>query len=478
MATARRTHIAPTTGLQILIPRSFLFVAILSVVVAVSAWAQEPEPPESNHTLGFEAKVHYRDSDEARFGVRFPFSPSMLPVGQSQGFLETVEPGTHFEASTVTLWYKGTWDEAWGGGVATKIKVDLIDRYDRNPTSTDDEWDVDEAWLRWGPETEPGNLPDYGFTAYLKLGKFPKFERQDDRHLESYGLVTTAFNRMEDIGIEIGSDLGRFFYTKVSYTEGNPLFLRDPNALAGDNGIPELLQPNPNPELKTGIAIPYDADVAIDDVGFEEPEIGVALGARMGDDAGFWNLDVMAFLYSRDLADTREFEGSFYGGDLDLLLGPLNAFPFAVRNRTKEEIGLNVWLYAGGLSIFGQYVDQDLGGLSRDGFEIEVAYDWELPWAGTLFGRQLFPFVAPAIRYSELNPDFPLVDPSLPPITPSPAFNWDWQKLDLGIRLGILTGLDLTVEYAENEFVRAGQKESADELMATLRFDWDWSPGQ
>ena len=32
----------------------------------------------------------------------------------------------------------------------------------------------------------------------------PKFERQNDRHLESYGLVSTAFNRFEDFGVEAG----------------------------------------------------------------------------------------------------------------------------------------------------------------------------------------------------------------------------------------------------------------------------------
>lgn len=454
---------------------SILGTLLLGQAAPVAAQAfDEPEQKDPKHAFGVEAKVHYRDTDEAKFAVNFPFSPQMLPVGQTQGFIEAVEPGSHFEASTVTLWYKGNWEDAMGGGLATKVKIDLIDRYDRNPTSTDDEWDVDEAWLRWGPETEPG-MSHNGMTAYLKLGKFPKFERQDDRHLESYGLVSTTFNRMEDVGIEIGADLGGVFYTKASYTEGNGLYLRDPNALAGDNGIPELLTLNPDPELKSGIVIPYDADVAVDDVSFDDPEIGVGLGMRFGGEAGYWNLDVMAFAYRRDLSDTREFDGSFYGGDLDLLFGPLSAgptsrpFSFAVTNRTKEEVGLNVWYYAGGLSLFAQYVDQDLGGMSRDGLEVELAYDWELPWTGTLFGRQLFPFIAPAIRYSELNSDIVLINP---PVTPSPSFMWDWQKLDIGVRLGILTGFDLTFEYADNEFVRAGQKESADELLATFRFNW------
>lgn len=468
------------TGALLLAP---LLFSQLSPRAAQAQAFEEPAQVEPNHSFGVEAKVHYRDTEEAKFGVNFPFGADNLPVGQSQGFLEAVDPGSHFETGALTLWYKGKWDEAWGGGLATKVKVDLIDRHDRNPTSTGDEWDIDELWLRWGPQTEPG-MPHEGSTAYAKLGKFPKFERQNDRHLESYGLVSTAFNRMEDIGLEIGADWGSVFYTKASYTEGNPLYLRDPNSLAGDNGIPVLLTKNPNPDLKSGIAIPYDADLRIDDITFDNPETGVGIGARFGEPTGAWNLDILAFAYRRDLADTRIFDGSFYGGDLDLLFGPFSKSPtkrpfsFAVTTRTKEELGLNIWFYAGGLSVFGQYVDQDLGGMSRDGFEVELAYEFELPWAGTAFGRQLFPFLAPAIRYSELNPNFPSTNVNANgPVTPSPSFGWEWQKLDVGVRVGILTGLDLTLEYSDNEFVRKGKSESADELLATLRFNWDWSPG-
>lgn len=427
---------------------------------------EEPEEPP-RYRFGFEVKGHWRDSDAARFPSPFPFRPDQVPTGQSRVFLETVEAGGHIELSVVSLWLEARW-RPW---LAAKVKLDLVDRHDRNPTSGDTEYDVDEAWLRFGRETEPGKLPERGWSSYLKLGKFPKAERQDDRHLESYGLLGTAFNRFEDVGAEAGVDLGRRLYLKASFTQGNPLFFRDPNALAGDNGI-DLFSgavANPLPALKSGILIFYDTDV--EDLDFGNPEFGLALGARFGGDSGRWNADVMAWAYGRDLADSVDLAGTFYGGDLDLLLGPGNAFPSPITSDEKTEWGANVWLYAGAFTVFGQLVEQDLAGLRRDGIEAEVSYAFDLPYLAGAFGRQLFSFVAPAVRYSRLDPQF-----RTHPQFPAPSVFWDWEKLDLGLRLGLVDGLlDLTLEWNDNTFVRAGRDESADEFLATVRWEMDWA---
>ena len=45
-------------------------------------------------------------------------------------------------------------DATWGELLAAHAKIDAIDLYDRNPTSGDKELDVDEAWIRFGRETE------------------------------------------------------------------------------------------------------------------------------------------------------------------------------------------------------------------------------------------------------------------------------------------------------------------------------------
>jgi hypothetical protein len=298
------------------------------------------------------------------------------------------------------------------------------------------------------------------------VGKFGKFERQDDRHLESYGLVATSFNRFEDAGVELGADLGRHLYLKASVTQGNPVFLRDPNALAGDNGTDALLRPPPNnrPELGTGVVILYDAEVEDLDVD-GDPELGAGLGGRFGNDAGD-GLDFLVWGYRRKLAPTVELEGTFYGGDLDLLDGPFGLAPLPVEGDDKREVGANFWLYWRGLSLFAQYVDQDLGGLPRIGFEAELAWRFELPLVASLGGQQLFPAIAPAVRWSRLDNDF-----RNPPNAVAPSLGWDWEKLDLGVRLGIVRGVDLTLERAAHDFILgSGAHRDNDEYLATLRW--------
>lgn len=444
-------------------------VVLFSLCLAVSATAQEGEEEASGGEAeslgprfhwGLEAKANYRQSDENRFAVRF------APIPPNSRFQETVSPGSHFELSNLTLLL----DADWGDGLAAHGKIDFIDLHERNPTSSDKKVDVDEAWIRFGVETQPATLaPRSGVS--LKIGKLPHFERQNDRHLESYGLVSTAFNRLEDAGAELGVSLGRHVYAKFSATQGNPVFMRDPNALAGDNGTPELLRANPDPQLGSGIVILYDAE--IEDLDLDgDLELGGGLGVRFADEAGRNGLDVLAWAYQRTLAETVVLEGTFYGGDLDLLNGPVlpgvtGNFSLPIRGDEKKEVGGNVWLYWGGLSVFGQYVDQELAGLPRTGLEAEVAWRFELPLWIAVGERQLFPWIAPAVRWSKLDNDFG----NPPDGTPAPSLTWDWEKIDAGVRLGIFQGIDLTVEYADNRFILGnGAKRENNELLATLRW--------
>ncbi len=422
------------------------------------AQAQESPAEESGweHQFGLEVRANYRRSDDNIF--KTPFTIQGSPV-----FEETVDPGNHYEVSDATLFA----DVSRGDLFTLHGKLDLIDLYDRNPTSTGQKADIDEAWVRFGREPEPATLaPKSG--VYLKLGKIPKFERQDDRHLQSYGLVSTAFNRFEETGAEMGFHLGRHLYLKVRGAFGNPVFLRDPNALAGDNGTPGRRTPVPTGDLNSGIPILYNAHFANFNVDGKF-ETGVGLGWRMADEAGRNGLDVLGWWNERKLADSVKIHGTFYGGDLDILNGPEVGLPlsdvsYPITNDRKREAGGNVWLYLGGFSFFGQYVDQDLAGLPRTGWEAEAAWRFDLPLVWGVAGRQLFPSIAPAVRYSTLDNHF-----RNPRMTPSPSFAWDWEKTDAGLRLGLIPGLDLTVEYAKNVFILAsGAKRNNNEWLTTL----------
>ena len=424
--------------------------------------APAADPNAFRARFGFEGKAHYRDSENLRFPSPFPFPPEFLPPGATQGFLETVNEGQHFELSVLTLFV----DASWGPNIAAHAKVDFIDLYDRNPTSSDKEIDVDELWVRFG--SDPAVLSER-FGLYVKAGKFGHFERQNDRHAESYGLVATAFNRFEDQGLEVGAEFGRHFFVVGSLTQGNPVFFRDPNALAGDNGTPAIdpsLHTNPVPELQSGFPILYDAEVEDLDVD-GDLEVGYGLGLRFGEPGSGREVKLLGWAYQRQLAETVSLNGTFYGGDLDLLNGPADIFGLPIQGDDKEEVGANLWIYLGGLSFFGQYVEQEIAGMDRTGYEGEVAWRFDLPLAWAAGGRQLFPYFQPVVRYSFLEPEFAGGSPRFP----SPSVRWEWSKLDYGLRLGIIEGVDLTLEFADNEMTLAnGRKLSNDELLTPLRF--------
>ncbi len=105
--------------------------------------------------------------------------------------------------------------------------------------------------------------------------------------------------------------------------------------------------------------------------------------------------------------------------------------------------------------------------MTRTGYEGEVAWRFELPLVWAVAGRQLFPSIAPAVRYSRLDPDFDGGGPY-----PAPSVRWEWTKLDAGLRVGIVDGFDATVEYADHEFFipTLGRNGTNNELLVTLRF--------
>ncbi|HVT43753.1 MAG TPA: hypothetical protein VMT00_05135 [Thermoanaerobaculia bacterium] len=404
-----------------------------------------------------ELRANIRDSNQERFALRFPFPPEFLPPGQTTGFMETVDGGRTAEVSLASLIFDLEYRSLFGA----RARIDAVDLYSRNPTSEDRKVDLEELWLRFGEMPERLELPG-GTSLFLLMGKAPKMERQPVRLLESYGVTSTSFNRFNDVQFQLGGSFGRHLYWRSQYSSGNPLFFRDTNALAGDNGIRELLQPFPNPELKSGFPILYDAEV--EDYFFEtdNPELGFGLGYRWASDDGSRGFDVIVYDYRRDLAETVDLRGTFYGGDLDLLDGAFG-ISLPIEGNRKRETGMRVYAEWNRLTAIGQYVDQTVAGLDRDSFEVELGYDVQLQIGPRVRGGALISSVQPAVRYSRLTNHF-----RGPPTFVAPSVWWDWIKIDAGIRIGILDSLDVTIEYAHHD-VDSPVKLELDETLVTLR---------
>jgi hypothetical protein len=198
--------------------------------------------------LSGELKANARWSEDDRFPLAFPFPPDFVPVGEPNVALQTVSPGGSFEVSKALVHV----DVEMPRSITAHLKVGFIDLYDRNPTSTDQTVNVEEAWIGFGKKRaslEP--LP--GTSFFVLAGKAPKFERQPLRRLESYGLVSTSFNRFNDLQLQLGGSVGSHFYLLGQVSDGNPIFMRDPNVLAGDNGTDP--PPLPDPRLHSGFPI-------------------------------------------------------------------------------------------------------------------------------------------------------------------------------------------------------------------------------
>jgi hypothetical protein len=428
--------------------RPFLPVACCLVALSSLAGAQEEPAPEFfeekkdvSVRLSGELKAHYRWSEDDRFPLRTPFPPEFVPVGQENVALQTVAP--------VSLPRQ----------VSARVKLDFIDLYDRNPTSTDKKVDVDEAWVALGRRQE-SLLPTEGTSLYALLGKAPKFERQPLRRLESYGLVSTAFNRFPDMQLQVGGSIGSTFYFFGQVSNGSPIFLRDPNVLAGDNGTGSPPPPNPDPALHSGFPIFYHAEV--EDLELDDRfEYGGGGGLRFLSADRRLGVDVLGFYYGTRLSEQARLNGTYYQGDLELLRGA-GIPPDQLSGDERTEYGGNLDLRLGGFTAFAQLVKEEAANLPRTGFEVEASY--RLVLGDLADAKALFPSIEPAVRYSRLENDW-----TAPPIFITLSALWDWQKWDFGLRATIVKGLDLTLEYSYND-IAAARTIGHDEFLATLRF--------
>lgn len=430
-------------------------LALVAVLASSPGAAQETgggllSTADGRLRLKGELKLNYRDSASLD-----------VPVALASGGTvheRTPSPGSSLELSTVNLVVEADLSSL----VSAKVEVHLLDLYNRNPTSSDDRLQLREAWVRFGKRYDGLRLPE-GTTFYVEAGKLPRFSKQQTRRLESYGLWGTAVGRFEEVGLEAGGSLGRNVYWRSQLASGNPLFMRDPNALAGDNGTEERRPDSTTPTVyESGFPILYDAKATDVSLG-GRLQVGAGLGTRLASADGRRGVDVMAWLFRRTLVDRVPIRGSYYGGDVDLLDGiPPTSIP--LDGRDKTEVGVNVEARWEGLSVFGQWVRQDIAGLVRKGVEVEAAYRIRLPGLFVLGDTPFGNWLQPAVRYSVIDNQF-----GTPAGFPAPSLAWDWSKLDLGVRLGLVRGVDLTAEYTRSTMTTKGGDLHPDELLVTLR---------
>jgi hypothetical protein len=438
--------------------KALLAIGWLLAAAPASLSAQDdaaPAPPRFR--LRAEVKTHVRSSREVKFVDPFPFPPTFLPPGQTQVFLQTPRSGSSLELSTVNLIGEANLEP----NIQGRLEVRVLDLYNRNPTSSDDRIQLHEAWLRFGRKFEALAAQPDGATTYLLVGKAARFSRQRVRELESWGLWGTAVGRFEEVQAELGGTLGRRFYWRAQLSDGNPVFFRDPNALAGDNGTPERVPGNVHPIYQSGFPILYDTK-SNDLNGSGKFQVGGGLGWRWTN-AGGDGVDLLGWYFRRRMSDTVDLRGTFYSGDIKLLLGPFDLFPLPIRGKEKTEFGINAEARAGGVRLFAQYVNQKIAGLPRSGAEAELG--WRVEVAGILVGETpVLRWVEPVVRASFINNDF-----VAPPLYPAPSVAWNWRKYDLGVRAGIVPGVDLTAEYALNDVSTRPGTIHPNEVLITLR---------
>ncbi len=427
---------------------------LLRVIAAISVFCALPLLGQQQTQWFWGAKLelraNYRDSDREAFRTRFAITPTLFAVEK------TVDPGHHAELSVAQT----KLDLGYGKWFLAHAQVHVQDKYRRNPTSEDRKIDADELYVRFGDKPEFLERPEHT-SFFAQFGKAPKMERQPVRLLESYGLAATAFNRMEDVQALIGGTIGRNFYWRFQAANGNPVFLRDPNALAGDNGVRGLRDTPPHTKLGSGIPIIYNAETEGYFFDRSHVQYGEGLGYRWANEDQSAGFDFIGFHYERDLADREQLTGTFYGGDLDLLNGP-EGLPIKVtlpiHGRKKEETGARLYTEWHGLTTILQYTKQNLAGLHRSGYEGEFGY--KLP-----IGRGPVQWIQPTVRVSGLQNTFRAAADKR---FPAPSFWWPWTKIDYGFRAGLGHGVDITAERAKHN-IGAPRKIHENETLVTVR---------
>jgi hypothetical protein len=424
---------------------------------APSAEPSPPPEPQPFRVFG-EVKVNLRHSPFLETRIFTPTGPGPFTF-RPTGFQRTPDAGTALELQNVTVGGEGD----LGLGVAAKVEVHVLDLYNRNPTSSDDRVFVRQAWIRFGRKAEALRAAPES-RLFLLAGVAPRFSKPTVRALESYGMWLTAVGRFEMPQVQAGGALGRIGYWRAQVGKGNPLFYRDTNVLAGDNGAYDAGVTDATKAYETGFPIFYDAKMDdLDTHGRLEWGAGLGLRRLRPEPSPGPDVDLLGWYFRRRLSDAVPLRGTSQLGDLDLLRG--RGFPLPFEGNRKSETGLNVAARYGRWRLDGQLVRQDIASLVRRGFDAELGALFRLPGLFLVGETPIGNWIRPVLRVSIIDNEF-----DAPVTYPALSVDWDWKKYDLGLRFGLLREVDLTVEYSRHDMIvpTVGTLHP-DEFLATLR---------
>ena len=267
--------------------------------------------------------------------------------------------------------------------------------------------------------------------------------------------------------LQLGGTLGRHAYWRAQVGKGNPLYYRDTNVLAGDNGTRPEGTLTPSPAYDTGFPIFYDAKMDdLDTHGQLEWGAGLGFAARDGrSPRAAWRgpprlvLPPPAGRLRRAARHVRPRRPRAAARQ--------RAIPLPFEGRDKSEVGAQRRRPL--RPVAARRADRAPGHRRRScarGSTPRLRCHLALPGLFLVGETPVGNWIRPVLRVSIIDNlfDAPVTYPAL-------SVDWDWKKYDIGVRFGIVRDVDLTVEYLAPRHDRAhgGRTLHPDEFLVTLR---------
>ena len=214
--------------------------------------------------------------------------------------MDTPDPGSHVELNVADIQL----DLGYGDWMAARAKVHVAAKHRRNPTSTDDDIDADELWVRIGEKPEFLARPERHVVlpAGRQVPEDGAPAGAPARKLRPRRDVVQSLRRRA--GARRRHDRPQLLLARAGREWQSALHARSERALRRQRHARSQVIEGKEPELGSGFPILYNAET--EDLFFDTSnvQIGEALGYRWQSDDETLGFDVIVFHYQRDLADT------------------------------------------------------------------------------------------------------------------------------------------------------------------------------